>query len=78
MLTVTRNDFGTVFVHLDGVLIADSATFRRQRGFNNKLTGEWVPARGFTPRKVAADPSLVTDFLARTGTVTTAPITVAL
>lgn len=77
-ITVTANNFGTLFIELDGQLIADSATWRRQRGFNNKLTGEWVPAKDFTPAKVKATPALVTAYLAATGTPTAAPVTVAL
>ena len=76
-LTVTKNEFNTIFIELDGVLIADSATFRRQRGFNNKATKAFVPAKGFTPRNVAANPALVIEFLAATGLVTTAAVTVA-
>lgn len=78
MITVTANEYRTLFVHLDGQLIADSATFRRTRGFHNKLTGEWVAAKDFTPRKVKAAPGLVIGYLAATGTEIVAPVEVAL
>lgn len=77
-ITVTANEYNTLFIELDGQLIADSATFRRRRGFHNKLTGEWCYAKDFTPAKVKAAPALVTAYLAATGTETAAPIIVAL
>ena len=76
-LIVTKNEYGTIFVEMDGVLIADSATFRRQRGFNNKATGQWVNASKFTPRNVKKNPALVIDFLMQTGTLTGASVVVA-
>jgi len=76
-IMVTKNEFNTIFVEMDGVLIADSATFRRQRGFYNRTNKQWVEAKGFTPRKVEANPALVLDFLRRTGLTTIASVTVA-
>jgi len=58
----------TLFVALDGVDIANSSCIRRQRGFWNKLTQEYVDAKDFTPRKVRANPGLVLGYLAATGT----------
>ena len=76
-LVVTRNEFNTIFVEMDGQLVADSATWNRQRGFNNKATGEWVKASNFTPRNIKANPALVIDFLMQTGTLTVASVVVA-
>ncbi len=76
-LIITKNEFNTIFIELDGVLIADSATFRRQRGFSNKATKQWIIAKGFTPRNIAAKPAIVAEFLAATGFLTAAPIVVA-
>ncbi len=77
-IVVTANEYNTLFIEHDGILIADSATFRRQRGFNCKVTGQWTPARDFTPAKVKANPALVTAYLAATGYITGAAIVVAL
>ena len=58
-IIVSSNEYGTIFVNeanahgLLGALLADSATFRRQRGFHNKATGEWSSAPDFTARKIA-------------------------
>ena len=75
-ILVTRNDHGSIFVEIDGDLVADSTTFRRRRGFWNKRTQEHADAPGFTPRKVAAAPELVRHFLALTGLDVTGPIVV--
>ena len=76
-IIVTKNEYNTLFIEMDGVLIADSATFRRQRGFNNKATGQWVNASKFTPRNVKNNPALVIDFLMQTGTLTVASVVIA-
>ena len=75
-LIVSRNEFGTIFVEMDGVLIADSATWNRKRGFSNKMTQQHVPAAKFTPRNVKANPDMVIDFLQQTGTLTVASVVV--
>jgi hypothetical protein len=67
-ITITRNEFNTVFININGELVADSATWNRQRGFSNKATGQWVIASEFTPRRIKADPDLALKFLALTGT----------
>ena len=75
-LIVSRNEFNTIFVEMDGVLIADSATWNRKRGFWNKMTRQHVPAAKFTPRNVKANPGMVIDFLQQTGTLTVASVVV--
>ncbi len=75
-ILVTRNDRGTIFVEIDGDLVADAITFQRRRGFWNKRTERWASARGFTPRKVAAAPELVRHYLAETGLDVIGPIVV--
>lgn len=77
-IIVTANEYNTLFVELDGKLIADSATFRRQRGFHNKATGEFSAAKVCTPRKVKATPEIIRGYLALTGTETDAPIMVVI
>ena len=77
-LTITANEFNTVFIHMNGELIADSATFNRKRGFNNKMTGQWVYAPTFTPRKIKANPGIVIEQLALTGTLTVASVDVCI
>lgn len=67
-ITVTANEFNTVFVYVDDALIADSSTFRRKRNFWNKLTQTCIPAKGFTPSKVKENPGMVTAMLTATGT----------
>ena len=67
-LTVTKNKSNTLFINLDGELIADSSTWRRQRGFWNKTTQMYVDAAIFTPKNVAKNPELVIEFLTSTGT----------
>lgn len=67
-LKVTINDSNTLFIEMDGAIIADCAAFDRVRGFWNKLTEQWLPAKGFTPKKVKANPELVLQFLANSGT----------
>ena len=60
-ILVTSNEYRTLFVYRltsgaqrlsECELLADSATFRRQRGFHCKTTGEWTSAPDFTERKV--------------------------
>ena len=73
-IQLSQNDHGTIFVELDGTLIADSSTFRRQRGFWNKLTQQWTEAPAFTPRKARANPAMVLELLAATGTTVAASV----
>ena len=67
-IAITKNEFNTIFIDIDGELVADSATWNRKRGFNNKITKNWMNAPEFTPRKVKANPDLALKFLALTGT----------
>lgn len=74
-IAISANDLGTLFVSrlasaTDlGETIADSATFRRVRGFNNKTTGQWVEAKTFTPRKIRTHgAAMVAAYLSATGT----------
>ena len=67
-ITVTKNEYNTLFVKVCGVDVADSSTFRRRRGFWNKATQTHVAAPDFTPRKVKAAPSMVLAYLEMTGT----------
>jgi hypothetical protein len=67
-INIEKNEFNTLFVYVDGVLVADSSTMRRRRGFWNKVTQECVMAQAFTPRNVAKKPSMVVEFLEMTGT----------
>lgn len=76
-IVITKNEFNTLFVEMNGALIADSCTFNRKRGFNNKATGEWVYAPAFTPAKVKSNPGLVIDMLMATGTLAVASVCVA-
>ena len=68
-INVTKNEYNSLFVEVEGVDIADSTTFRRKRHFWNRATQRSVPARDFTPAKVAENPGLVLAYLAKTGTV---------
>tara|TARA_R100000654_G_C2607543_1_gene116127 strand:+ start:234 stop:491 length:258 start_codon:yes stop_codon:yes gene_type:complete len=77
-LLVTANEYGTIFVTMNGSLIADSATWNRKRGFSNKMTGEWVSAPNFTAKKIKRSPKMVVDYLAKTGTLTVASVFLAL
>ena len=74
-IAISANDFNTIFVNrLEsatdlGALLADSATFRRQRGFHNKATGEWAAAKDFTLRGIRkAGAGIVAAYLGMTGT----------
>lgn len=67
-IAITKNEFNTIFIEINGELVADSATWNRQRGFNNKATKSWMEAPEFTPRNVKANPDLALKFLAFTGT----------
>ena len=83
-LIVSRNEFGTIFVEMDGVLIAVGMPMSSnramrgilKRGFWNKMTQQHVPAAKFTPRNVKANPGMVIDFLQQTGTLTVASVVV--
>jgi|TARA_R100000084_G_C4653973_1_gene151608 hypothetical protein len=77
-LVVTANKYGTIFVEMNGNLIADSATWNRKRGFSNKMTGEWVSAPKFTAKKIKQSPEMVVEYLAKTGTLTVASVFLAL
>ena len=76
-ITVTSNEYNTLFIEMEGALVADSAVFNRKRGFNNKVTGQWVYARDFTPAKVRRNPELVLAYLAKTGTLAVGRVVVA-
>ena len=67
-LVVTLRGRRTLIVSVDGSRVASSPVFDHKRRFNNEQTGEWIDAPLFTPRNVKADPSIVVDFLAQTGT----------
>ena len=77
-ITVTANKYNTLFIDINGVEVADSSTFRRQRGFWNRLTQKWVKASDFTPKKVKADPSKVLAYLVKTGMPTVGRVVVDL
>ena len=66
-IEITKNEYNTIFIDIDGELVADSTTWNRKRGFLNKLTKNWMYAPEFTPRKVKANPDLALKFLALTG-----------
>ena len=66
---IEKNEFNTIFIYIDGALVADSSTFRRKRNFWNKLTKSCVAAKSFTPRTVKANPNMAIAMLAQTGTV---------
>lgn len=76
MITITKNEYNTLFVSYEGQDIADSTTFRRRRGFWNRATQQWVPAPRFTPAKVKKDPGMVIGLLAATGMQVIAPVVV--
>jgi hypothetical protein len=75
-IKIEKNQFNTLFIYVDGALVADSSTMcsyhaaasRRRRGFWNKTTQECVMAQAFTPRNVAKKPGMVVEFLEMTGT----------
>ena len=71
----SANEVRTIFVNVLndsttlGDLLADSATFRRQRGFHNKATGEYVAAKDFTLRGIRkGGAGHVAAYLGMTGT----------
>jgi hypothetical protein len=64
---ITTNEFGTFFVDINGELVADSATFRRQRGFFNKKTQQWIKAPKFTKKNIIKNPRMVLHLLSDTG-----------
>lgn len=67
-INVTFNEFGTIFVEVDGKLVADSTTFNRKRGFWNKATKQLKFTPKFTPKKVEENPRMVIENLLATGT----------
>ena len=67
-IKIGKNECNTLFIYVNGALVADSSTIRRQRSFWNKSTQECVRAQAFTPRKVSKNPDMVIDFLEMTGT----------
>ena len=75
-LIITSNEYNTLFVEMDGALLADSCVFNRKRGFHNKATGEWTYAPSFTPRKVRKNPEMVLDMLEKTGTIACASVVI--
>lgn len=76
MITITKNEYNTLFVSYEGQHIADSTTLRRRRGFWNAATKQYVAAPGFTPSKVKKNPSMVLELLAATGMQVVAPVVV--
>lgn len=68
MVTITQNNHGTLFVAIGGRTVADSACIRRQRGFYNHETKQYVPAPKFTPRRARKEPGRVLALLDMTGT----------
>ena len=66
-ITVSKNEYRTIFVEVDGVHVADSATMNRRRGFWNAATKQYVPAPDFTERKICKEPARGLRYLARTG-----------
>ena len=70
MIKLTDNEFGAIFVEVDGVLVADSTCINRKRGFWNKLTQTYVPARDFTRTRIRKSPrQMVAKYFAKTGYV---------
>ena len=66
-LLITKNNYGTLFIHLNGKMIADSAVFYGSRGFGNKITKQHRAAKDFTPNKVKKNPAKVFNYLCDTG-----------
>ena len=73
-IRITKNESNTLHVWMGEHLIADSTTFRRTRGFWNKVTQTHIQAPQLTPKKVKQDPSLIRQALHQTGTTSTLPI----
>jgi len=66
-VVITKNDYNTFFIYVNGEEVAGSSVFRRVRGFWNMKTEKWIKASSFTRKNIKKNPSIVLALLEQTG-----------
>jgi hypothetical protein len=71
IVEITKNEFNTFFISINGEIVADSSTIKRVRGFWNSKTKQYTDGTTFTKKNISKDPYIVLPLLTATGIDTT-------